>query len=184
MTNLLMGASLLAVAKSIYYQITGVRIQDPLKAQVYKIFENEEFVALLKILIASRRLHYQIKRSLKRRFVYMFLLISTSETSGCWLHVGNHARALFLSAFLMKDKYKFCCTKCHFSWSETKLFRPITWEISQKDKWWSFLALHLDLVQIFWNSKRRSYIWENVYCHFTVPSWHLKPFTRSLRMLM
>ena len=42
------------------------------KHALYKSFENEEFVALLKILIASRRLHYQIKRSLKTKFVYMF----------------------------------------------------------------------------------------------------------------
>ena len=57
-------------------QITAVRVQDPLKAHVkhalYKSFENEEFNALLKILIASRRLHYEIKRSLKTKFVYMF----------------------------------------------------------------------------------------------------------------
>ena len=68
--------SVCKLLSSEYYQITAVRIQDPLKAHVkhalYKSFENEEFVALLKILIASRRLHYQIKRSLKTKFVYMF----------------------------------------------------------------------------------------------------------------
>ena len=58
------------------------------KHALYKSFENEEFVALLKILIASRRLHYQIKRSLKTKFA------------------RARARALFLSAFLMRDKYK------------------------------------------------------------------------------
>ena len=103
--------SVCKLLSSEYYQITAVRIQDPLKAHVkhalYKSFENEEFVALLKILIASRRLHYQIKRSLKTKLCTCFPLISTVETSGCWRHVGNPARASFLSAFLM--------TKCHFS---------------------------------------------------------------------
>ena len=68
--------SVCKLLSSEYYQITAVRNQDLLKAHLkhalYKSFENEEFVALLKILIASRRLHYQIKRSLKTKFVYMF----------------------------------------------------------------------------------------------------------------
>ena len=66
--------SVCKLLSSEYYQITAVRIQDPLKAHVKHALYRSEFNALLKILIASRGLHYEIKRSLKTKFVYRLLI--------------------------------------------------------------------------------------------------------------
>ena len=43
----------------------------------------------MKIFIASRRRHYQIKRCLNKKLCTCFLPIFTGRTSSCWLHVGN-----------------------------------------------------------------------------------------------
>ena len=76
----------------------------------------------MKIFIASRRRHYQIKRCLNKKLCTCFLPIFTDGTSSCWLHVGNPGlHVVFQSAFLIYDKCNFCCAKCHFSWIETNI---------------------------------------------------------------